>query len=98
MFFANWKTLEFLGRIMTQILVSKSDSDLLSHSIALHIMNRTSQRVRELRVICQDERIVLSGIAPSYHVIQLALQAVTEVIRSLGQVAIEPQFAIARSV
>jgi len=81
---------------MAQIPALKGDSQLLSQTISLQIVNRTSRRIRELQVTCQDERIVLSGIAPSYHVIQLALKAVTEAINTLGQVVIEPQFALVR--
>lgn len=47
------------------------------------IQARTDGRIRQLQVECASERAVVSGIAPSYHVLQLALSASLDVLQAL---------------
>jgi BON domain len=49
-----------------------------------HIDLRTGGRIRNLQVTVADDRVTITGLAPSYYAKQLALQAARE---SLGQAA-----------
>jgi hypothetical protein len=48
--------------------------------IERHIQKRTDRRVRRLRVDCAGSRVSVQGLAASYHVKQLALCAVRELL------------------
>lgn len=52
----------------------------LEERLATQIHRRTSRRVRGLAVEVQNETIVVRGMAPSFHVKQLALHAVRELL------------------
>jgi hypothetical protein len=52
----------------------------LQKQIECQILTRTSRRVRHLAVELCPERIVLRGLASTYHVKQLAQQSVREVL------------------
>lgn len=57
---------------------------ILADSIERNIRNRTGGRVRRLRIEVADGRIVVRGSAASYHVKQLALQAVLDTAKPAG--------------
>jgi hypothetical protein len=44
-----------------------------------HVQSRTGRRVRDLSIELQPERIVLRGVAATYHVKQLAQHGVRDV-------------------
>ncbi|MCI0457963.1 MAG: hypothetical protein L0Z62_13435 [Gemmataceae bacterium] len=48
--------------------------------IERQIEARTGRRVRQLRVDCAGNRVSVEGLAASYHVKQLALSAVRELL------------------
>ena len=52
----------------------------LRHQIETQVQTRTGRRVRNLAIEFCPERIVLRGLATSYHVKQLAQQGVREVL------------------
>ena len=56
----------------------------LARSVERNIRNRTGGRVRRLRVEVAEGGIVVRGSAATYHVKQLALQAVLDTARPTG--------------
>jgi BON domain len=50
----------------------------LAERIEGQIAQRASGRIRDLRVVCEDGQITLSGRSRTYHAKQLALQAVLD--------------------
>ncbi|MCZ2343645.1 MAG: hypothetical protein LC104_17905 [Bacteroidales bacterium] len=52
----------------------------LEERLTTQIHRRTSRRVRDLAVEVLNETVVVSGVAPSFHVKQLALHAVRELL------------------
>jgi hypothetical protein len=65
----------------------------LQQQIECHIRTRTSRRIRNLAVELCPERIVLRGLAATYHVKQLAQQGVREV---LPHVSVENAIVVER--
>jgi hypothetical protein len=55
----------------------------LEEAVERQIRQRTWDRVQQLHVQRQGDRVVVSGCSPSYYVKQLALLAVQEVCPSL---------------
>jgi len=45
-----------------------------------HVHSRTGRRVRDLAIELRPERVVLRGLASSYHVKQLAQQGVRDIL------------------
>jgi hypothetical protein len=54
----------------------------LEQAIARNISHRTWGRIKGLHVHCEQDRVNIHGISPSYYLKQLALQAVREVVPS----------------
>jgi hypothetical protein len=52
----------------------------LRRELTNRVQARTGRRVRNLAVDCSAERVVLRGVAGSFHVKQLAQQSVREVL------------------
>jgi hypothetical protein len=46
--------------------------------LAMHLQTRPGSRVRQLRVVCRNDGVVLHGTAGSYHAKQLAQHLVKE--------------------
>jgi hypothetical protein len=53
-------------------------------AIEQQIDRRTGRRIRRLRVEVTSERVIVHGLASSYHVKQLAIAAVQEVLATTG--------------
>jgi hypothetical protein len=56
---------------------------LVEEVVERHITERTSQRIRELRVEVTGDRVMVHGQASCYYVKQLAIQAVLEALEAL---------------
>ena len=65
----------------TSELAEAQPTDLKA-ALGRQIEHRTDGRIRLLHVDVQSDRIVVAGTAPSYHLKQLALEAVLDVIRT----------------
>ena len=50
----------------------------LAEQIEGQIVRRASGRIRDLHVVCSDDRIILTGRSRTYHAKQLAQQAVLD--------------------
>lgn len=59
---------------------TSSAAEQLQQAISMHIDERTWRRVHHLEVVVDDEQIQVRGLATSYYVKQLAIQAVLDVI------------------
>ena len=59
-----------------------SDPGQLARAVERQILERTSRRIRWLRVEVIGERVYVPGATPSYHVKQLVLLAVQEIIEA----------------
>ncbi|HKB36982.1 MAG TPA: hypothetical protein VKD72_11045 [Gemmataceae bacterium] len=74
---------------MTREEACRQRSAELENDIRQHIMERTGRRVRglEVKVVC--DHIVIRGQTASFHLKQLALQGLLEVIGTVGPIRIE---------
>jgi len=70
------------------------DGLALEEAIASRIGQRTSGRLRRLRVEASAERVVVRGATSSYYIKQLALQAALEVTRSANGPQVELDIAV----
>jgi hypothetical protein len=61
----------------------------LEQAIRARIASRTGGRIQSLKVELMGNKVVIRGMAPCYHVKQLALQEVLEVIRSAHAAEVE---------
>ena len=52
----------------------------LQDELENHVHSRTGRRVRDLAIELRPERVVLRGLASSYHVKQLAQQGVRDIL------------------
>ena len=57
-----------------------SPHDDLSGRLEEFIVHRACGQIRDLRVICQGQRVVLQGRSRTYHAKQLALEAALDVL------------------
>jgi hypothetical protein len=69
--------------------VSRSDRTQVARALECQIRERTSGRVHPLTVEVGDDRILVRGLSPSYHVKQLALLGVREVVAACPAVPVE---------
>jgi hypothetical protein len=69
----------------------------LEETIKDRIAQRTRVRMRSLTVAVSGDRIVISGWAPSYYLMQLALQGALEAAWSAGAYRVELNVHVAAS-
>jgi hypothetical protein len=67
--------------------VGQSRFEALEQAIRLSVKDRTGGRIQALAIELTDDELVLHGTAPSYHVKQLALHAVLEVLHCASDIA-----------
>jgi hypothetical protein len=76
---------------------SQPRSPALEQDIMQRIVQRTGGRIQMLEVETIDSRVVIRGRAPCYHLKQLALQGVLDVLGSGGAIGIELTIEVAAS-
>ena len=69
--------------------------EALARAIERQVMLRTWGRIQALEVEVSENRVIVRGRAPSYHVEQLALQGVLDVTESVGGMRIERNIQVA---
>lgn len=67
---------------------SRTQSEELELTVKDRIMHRTRGRLRSLVIEVIDHELIVRGVAPCYHVKQLALQGVLEGLRSHQEVKV----------
>jgi len=70
----------------------EAGTDDLAERIEGHIARRACGRIRDLHVVCSDDRIILQGRSRTYHAKQLAQEAVFDLTG--GQPALTNQIIV----
>jgi hypothetical protein len=68
----------------------------VERTIESQILQRTWGRIQALEVKVSHNRVVVRGRAPSYYVVQLALQGVLDVSESVGGIRIDLNIQVVR--
>lgn len=63
-------------------MIAFSGTDL-AHEIARAVRERTAGRLREASIAVTDDAVVVRGVAPSFYLKQLALEAARVALRGL---------------
>jgi hypothetical protein len=77
---------------------SAEPRETLAQAIERRIVQRTSARLQALEVEVTGDRVIVRGRAPTYHVKQLALKGVLDVIESVGTWRVEPNIRVGNSL
>jgi hypothetical protein len=66
----------------TEFLRAAADRDDLASRIQVYIERKACGRIRDLRVICAGEQIILQGHSRTYHAKQIAQEAALDIAGS----------------